>query len=137
MGSLALDLEVWAELRKLAAKHTQMKQLIFAFMLLAALQSNGQSKDTIGKKRDLYFGNPYGSIAIMQSDYNQKVAIWKQGSDTLEVFYGKIKFIKIGTEVFEITSPSLTNVSEKQLFLPYYKGVPNSESIMPAKNNNQ
>lgn len=109
-----------------------MKHLLFAIMLLAVTQSNAQKtkKDTIPFSKNGYA--PLTISGLTQNSpttyYIREVAKWQDGSDTLEVFYGKIKFIKIGTDVFEITSPSLKKVEQTYYFngkgftiaTPYY-----------------
>jgi len=96
-----------------------MYKLLIAFMLLVGIKSNAQEK-----KGNLFTIHPKG--------WTTEVARLKAGSDTLEVFYGKIKFIKIGDDVFEIVSPSLKRV-EPLLQLPIYKQFwPNN--VQPAFN---
>lgn len=99
--------------------YKNMKNLLFAFMLLAALQSNAQTKKGTTSYAPNLFG-PDTSFLLKPSGWTTEVAILKPNSDTLEVFYGKIKYIKIGTEVFEITSPSLKKV-EPLTIGTYYK----------------
>lgn len=104
-------------------------------MLLAAIKSNAQTK-VPNKMESIYIpqtvGSTGSSLAIQPQGWTTEIARLKAGSDTLEVFYGKIKYIKIGTEVFEITSPSLKKVEPLQLGTIYNRFWPNN--IQPAFN---
>lgn len=84
-------------------------------MLLATLQSNAQE---VKSSHSNGFANTMSFL--VSGNLKDEVAKWKVGSDTLEIFYGKIKYIKIGTEVFKITSPSLEKVEPLHLG-PIYK----------------
>jgi len=91
-----------------------MYKLLITFMLLVGIKSNAQTKKGTTSYAPNLFG-PDTSFLLKPSGWTTEVAILKPNSDTLEVFYGKIKYIKIGTEVFEITSPSLKKVEPLQI----------------------
>jgi len=95
-------------------------------MLLGAIKSNAQNK-TDG----IYLGQS-NNFNLIKIGGNSEVARLKAGSDTLEVFYGKIKFIKIGDDVFEITSPSLKKVEPLSIGTYYKQFWPNN--VQPAFN---
>ena len=111
-----------------------MKKVILAIMLLAAIKSNAQTK-VDNKVNGFYIPQTVGrtgsSFTIQPQEWTTEEARLKAGSDTLEVFYGKIKYIKIGADIFEITSPSLKKVEpfilgSRSAIRPYYYSTPNS-----------
>lgn len=95
-----------------------MKQLLFAFMLLASLQSNGQKYDTTTrvsiyesdttKNYSLIFSESTPKKLIFQSGYKQS-AYMPANSDTLYILDSvivlydlKIRYIKIGDKVYPL-----------------------------------
>lgn len=95
-----------------------MKQLLFAFMLLASLQSNGQRYDTTiwgsfyyrdtTKKYQLIFSEPISKKLILTSAYKTSTYM-PANSDTLYIMDSvivlydlKIRYIKIGDKVYPL-----------------------------------
>ena len=111
-----------------------MKYILFAFMLLAVTQSNAQTdsaswKSITGGKE--ITGNNYNkllfhsntpieacySLMVHQSMYSGLPDMYiKCNSDTLVInVLNKLKYIQLGTEVWEFTSPSLKKTEPIQI----------------------
>lgn len=101
-----------------------MKTLLFAFMLLASLQSNGQKKDTMDER------SKYWSVLDNSAKRNKPIfsssgdmlisslSVYQYKSDTLYIKRpDMIRFIKIGDRVYRIESPMLTEVTPTAIFI--------------------